>query len=135
MATREDLESYLIRLDVEYDELEDGLWALRPNEGGAKVVVSYSPPVVLLRLKIMDLPGGADDAQLAGFYRRLLELNANDLVHGSYGLEDGVVVLSDAMELESLDFVELRSSYESLVLAASTHPAQLSQLVPSQTSA
>lgn len=135
MTTREDLESYLIRLGTEYDEVEEGLWALRSEEGGATVVVSYSPPVLLLRLKVMELPAGADDAQLARFYRRLLELNANDLVHGSYGLENRVVVLSDAMELEGLDFVELRSSYESLVLAASTHPAQLTELVPSATSA
>ena len=135
MTTREDLESYLIRLGADYDEVEEGLWALRPEEGGATVVVSHSPPVVLLRLKVMELPAGADDARLGRFYRRLLELNANDLVHGSYGLEDGVVVLSDAMELEGLDFVELQSSYESLVLAASTHPAQLTELVPSTTSA
>lgn len=135
MITREDLESYLIRLGAGYEEVGDGLWALRSEEGGPTVVVSHSPPVVLLRLKVMELPAGTDDARLAPFYRRLLELNANDLVHGSYGLEDGVVVLSDAMELEALDFVELRSSYESLVLAASTHPAQLSELVPATTNA
>jgi len=134
MTTREDLESWLIRL-AEHEEVGDGMWALRPDEGGATVVLSYSPPVVLLRLKVMDLPAGADDARLGAFYRRLLELNAHDLVHGSYGLEDGVVVLSDALELEGLDFVELQSSYESLVLAASTHPAQLTELVPSTTRA
>lgn len=135
MTTREDLESWLIRLGAEHEEVGEGMWALRPVEGGATVVVSYSPPVVLLRLKVMELPAGADDARLGRFFRRLLELNANDMVHGSYGLEEGVVVLSDAMELEGLDFVELRSSYESLVLAASTHPAQLAELVPSATSA
>lgn len=129
MVTREDLESFLIRLGSEYDEVEDGIWVLRPREGGANVVVSYSPPVLLLRVKLMELPD-ADDAQLAGLFRRLLELNANDLVHGSYGIEEGEIVLSDAMELEALDFVELRSSYESLVMAASSHPAQLAELVP-----
>lgn len=129
MITREDLESYLIRLGSENEEVEEGMWVLHPREGGANVVVSYSPPVVLLRVKIMELPD-AGDTQLAGLFRRLLELNANDLVHGSYGLEEGDLVLSDAMELEALDFVELRSSYESLVMAASSHPAQLAELVP-----
>ena len=130
MINREDLESYLIRLGAEHEEVEEGMWVVRPREGGANVVVSYTPPVLVLRVKISELPD-ADDAQLAPLYRRLLELNANDLVHGSYGIEEGELVLSDAMELEALDFVELRSSYESLVMAASTHPAQLSELLPS----
>ena len=130
MITREDLESYLIRLGTDYEEVEDGMWVMRPDNGGVQVVISHSPPVLLLRVKIMDLPEDLDDAQLAPLYRRLLELNANDLVHGSYGIEEGDLVLSDAMELEALDFVEVRSSYESMVLAASSHPAQLSELVP-----
>lgn len=133
MITREDLESYLIRLGAEHEEVEEGLWVVRPGDGGVNVVVSYSPPVVLLRVKVMELPKVSDDAQLAPFYRRLLELNANDLVHGSYGIEEGDILLSDAMELEALDFVELRSSYESMVMAASSHPAELSTLLPQAT--
>jgi len=129
MVTREDLESYLIRLGGEQEEVEDGMWVVRPSDAGAAVVVNHTGPLVLLRVKIMDLPRG-DDASLAPLFRRLLELNANDLVHGSYGIEEGEVVLSDAMELEALDFVELRSSFESLVMAASSHPAQLAELVP-----
>jgi hypothetical protein len=67
---------------------------------------------------------GEDDRQLA-LYRRLLELNANDLVHGSYGLEDGEVVISDTLELETLDFEEFRASLESLTLAVTSHGPEL----------
>jgi phage shock protein A len=38
-------------------------------------------------------------------------------------------VLSDAMELETLDFSELRSSYESLTMAASSHTPELVAIV------
>jgi hypothetical protein len=125
MMTREDLESYLIRMELEFDEVEECLWVITPGENIAPLVVNYSPPVVLLRMKVMDLPASGDDARFARLYRRLLELNAMDIVHGSYGIEAQEVVLSDAMELESLDFSELRSSYESLTMAASSHTPEL----------
>ncbi|MBI4409725.1 MAG: hypothetical protein HY561_08465 [Gemmatimonadetes bacterium] len=130
MITREDLESYLIRMGVSFEEVAEGMWVIRPAEGGAPVVVHYSPPVVLLRLKVLELPRDKDEARLARFYRRLLELNAADIVHGSYGIEANELVLSDALELESLDFPELRSSYESLTLAASSHLPALAELAP-----
>ena len=104
MTSREDLESYLIRLGVEYDEVDDAMWLLKPEGSGASVVMSYSPPVVLLRLKVMELPVESDDVRLAPFFRRLLELNATDILHGSYGIENEDVVLSDALELEDLHF-------------------------------
>jgi hypothetical protein len=130
MTTREDLESYLMRLDLDYEEVEDDLWVMKPPDGGPSIVVNYSPPLVLLRLKVMDLPTGTDDGRYNTLYRRLLELNATDILHGSYGIEAQEVVLSDALELESLDFNELRSSFESLALAASSHLPELAQLVP-----
>lgn len=130
MTTKEDLESYLIRMGVDYEELDDGLWLLKPADGATNVVLNYTPPVVLLRLKVMNLPDDTDNQKLGGFYRRLLELNANDIVHGSYGIEQNDIVISDALQLEDLDFSELQSSYESMVLAAASHMPELAELVP-----
>jgi hypothetical protein len=130
MMTREDLESYLIRMDLDLQEVEESMWILKPaDQDVAPVVVNYAPPVVLLRMKVMDLPQPIDDARLASFYRRLLELNATDIVHGSYGIEGEQVVLSDALELETLDFSELRSSYESLSMAATTQVPELAAII------
>ncbi|MGH7476118.1 MAG: hypothetical protein ACRELD_07500 [Longimicrobiales bacterium] len=130
MMTREDLEGFLMRMgDIE--EVDEAMWVVRdPQQAEAPVVVSYSPPVLLLRLKVMNLPGEAEDARLAPLFRRLLTLNATDIVHGSYGIEGNDVILSDALELETLDFHELRSSYESLLMAASSHMQGLGELVP-----
>jgi hypothetical protein len=129
MMTREDLESYLIRLDADVQEVEESMWVLTPAGDGAALVVNYAPPLVLLRIKVMDLPRPADDARLAPLYRRMLELNATDIVHGSYGIENEDVLLSDALELETLDFTELRSSYESLSMAASTQVQELAAII------
>jgi hypothetical protein len=125
MLNKEDIEAFLDRLDAEessYKEVEPGLWILKP--GGAldfDVVVHYSPPVVVLRVKVMELP--KDKTQLADLSRRLLELNASDLVHGSYGIEQNSnsIVLTEALELEHLDFEEFLAAYESMTLALASH--------------
>lgn len=130
MITRDDLESYLIRMDLDLQEVEESMWILKTGDDGiAPVVVNYAPPVVLLRMKVMDLPQPADDTRLAPFYRRMLEMNATDIVHGSYGIEGEEVVLSDALELETLDFAELQSSYESLSMAATTQVPELAAII------
>jgi hypothetical protein len=128
--TREEVESYLLRMGADYEELEEGFWVIRPPGESTHVVATYSPPLLLLRLKVMELPPDNGDGRLARLYRKLLEMNATDIVHGSYGIEANEIVLSDALELDTLDFSELRSSYESMVLSAQTHLQQLGELVP-----
>jgi hypothetical protein len=127
MVTREGIEGFLDRIAAEgatYREIESGLWAVSPGGAlGVDVIVHYTPPVVLLRVKVMDLP--RDDGRGAGLNRRLLELNATDLVHGSYGIADGSIVLTEALELEHLDYEEFLSSYESMTLALATHLREL----------
>jgi len=123
MVTREDIESFLDRLAAEgasYREVEPGLWIVNP--GGAldlDVVVHYSPPVVVLRVKVMNIP--SDDGECGKLNRRLLELNATDLIHGSYGIERDSIVLTEALELSHLDFEEFLASYESMTLALASH--------------
>jgi len=90
------------------------------------MVVNHSSPLLLLRMKVMDLPEArAGDAEL---FRTLLELNARDVVHGAYGLEDRELILSDTLELETLDFHELQASIESMELAAAGHMERIRSL-------
>ena len=125
MVTKEDIEGFLDRLSAEgasYKEVEPGLWIVKP--GGAldfDLVVHHSPPVVVLRVKVMELP--KDKTALADLSRRLLEFNATDLVHGSYGIEQNSnsVVMTEALELEHLDFEEFLAAYESMTLALAAH--------------
>lgn len=126
MVSREEVERFLDRLGAEgaeWKELEKGLWVVYPGgEFGLNVVVHYNPPVLVLRVKVMDVPKGDRRAELN---QRLLELNATDLVHGSYGISDGAIVLTEALELEHLDYEEFQAAYESLTVALATHLREL----------
>ncbi len=121
MISREDVQSWLERLaggSLEIRELEPNLWLVRTEEG-AEVVVHYAPPVVILRMRVMELPGQAP--RRSELFRQLLELNARELIHGSYGLEGDHIVLTDALELADLDFSEFEASFDSITLALATH--------------
>jgi hypothetical protein len=127
MVTREDIEGFLDRIAADgatHREIEPGLWAISPGgQLGVDVIVHYTPPVLLLRVKVMDIPN--DNGRGADLNRRLLELNATDLVHGSYGIADRSIVLTEALELDHLDFEEFLASYESMTLALATHLREL----------
>ena len=123
MVTKEDIEGFLNRLDaggVSHSEVEPGIWVMKP--GGAldfDVIVHFSPPVVVISVKVMPLP--PDRAREANLNRRLLELNASDLVHGAYGIEENNIVMAEALELSHLDFEEFQSAYESITVALASH--------------
>jgi len=126
MVTREDLESFLIRMDLEYEEIEEGMYLVRGADSELPVVVHCAESLVLIRMKVMDLPELASGG--LQLYRRLLELNATDVVHGAYGIEEGELILSDTLELETLDFLEIQASIDSMEMAASGHMEQLKAL-------
>lgn len=119
MVSREDLESFLIRMDLSYEEVDDGMYLTRGEGDGAPVVVHHTDNLLLIRMKVMDMP--EENEGSLDLYRTLLELNATEVVHGAYGIEDGDLIISDTLELETLDFLELQASMESISLAAATH--------------
>ena len=121
MITREDIQSFLDRLDaggLTVREIEPNLWLARARED-AEVVVHFAPPVVILRVRVMELP--ASEPRRSELFRQLLDYNARELVHGSYGLEGDHVVLTDTLELENLDFSEFEASFDSITLALASH--------------
>ena len=123
MVTKDDIEGFLDRIAADggsYNEVEGGLWAVKPGgELDLTVVVHFSPPVVMLRVKVMELP--KEKASLTTLSRRLLELNASDMVHGSYGIEQNDIVLTEALELSHLDYEEFLAAFESMTLALAAH--------------
>jgi hypothetical protein len=121
MITLDYIQSFFDRLyggNLTVMEIEPNIWLLRTPDD-AEVVVSYAPPVVILRVRVMELP--ASEPRRGELFRQLLEYNARDLVHGSYGLEGDHVVLTDTLELENLDFSEFEASFESMTLALASH--------------
>jgi hypothetical protein len=127
MVTKEDIEGWLNRIAAEgatFSEVETGLWVVRPSgELDFSVVVHFEPPVVLLRVKVVAIPREAN--AVATLSRRLLELNATELVHGSYGIEQDSIVMTEALELSHLDYEEFLAAYESITFALASHLREL----------
>ena len=135
--TSEDVENYLLQLDRHYEK--DGATLVIPS-AGASVAILVTPPIVAIRVDIGSVP--RDEARLAPFYRKLLEYNATDLMHVSYGLDtthrspmpkEGHhtperVVLSGALELENLDINELEAALSDIDLALARHVPVLHEL-------
>jgi len=125
MVTRDDLESFLIRMDLEFNEVDEGMFLVQGANEGAPVVVHHTPPLLVIRLKVMTLPTGND---MGALYKALLVWNATDVVHGAYGIEENDLIISDTLELETLDFPELQASLESVQMAASSHVEKIKAL-------
>lgn len=127
MISREDLESFLIRTEMDCEEIGENMWIVDPESGEASgsppVIVSYSPPLVVFRSTIGTAP--EDSEPRLALLERLLQLNATDLVHGAYGLEGDDVIITDALEVENLDYSEFLASLESLSLAVTSHRHEL----------
>ena len=116
MKTAEDIDSYLLKIGVPYEQMKPGIWVLRVD-GCENFVVSMAGPVVIFRVKVMDLPG----ANRESLYRALLTLNTSDMVHGAFGLEGDKVVIVHALELENLDFNEFQGVIDDISMAISRH--------------
>jgi hypothetical protein len=124
--TENKIEQYLINLMYTYREVESNLWLLEDPEHSLEgVVVIYSDPLVIIRAQVMDVPASSEERKLE-LYGKLLELNANDLVHGAYGVEpipggSGKIVLIDTLEYDTMDFTEFRASLDAFSLALTQH--------------
>lgn len=124
MATREQVEGYLLQAGLDHEEIGEGMW-LAGAGNGPGIVISFSPPLLVFRMKVMDLP--ADEARCAQLYRRLLELNATDLVHAAYALEEGDVILTATLPVENLDFNEFQATIDSFQVALASHLESLAE--------
>ncbi|MDR1909823.1 MAG: YbjN domain-containing protein [Spirochaetaceae bacterium] len=112
------IEQYLIELKYSYREIGENLWLIDDEENYLpEVAVMYDDPVVVFRVVMMDAPA----ERRLELFTRLLELNASDLVHGAYGLEDGKIVLINTLDYETMDFGEFRSTLDAFSLALNQH--------------
>jgi hypothetical protein len=123
MNSRDKIEGYLVDLSYNYEELGKNTWLIDDAEKGLRnLVVLVSEPLVILRVKVMELPAEEKEE----FLERLLRLNAEDMVHGAYALEGGSVIIIDTLELETMDLEEFRASIEAIGLALVQHYKLLS---------
>ena len=109
MLTKDDIESFLVRLGATgatYSEVEPGLLDRAPERGERSL--DRRELLAARRAAARQGHDAADGRTTAAptLNRRLLELNATDLLHGSYGIQDDRIVLTEALELVSTSTIE-----------------------------
>jgi hypothetical protein len=129
MRTEKDVEAYLLRSNRRYRAVDGAEGQARTffvdsGDRTPPVAVLVDPPLVVLRVHVGDLTGAGGPGE-AALFRLLLELNARQLVHASYGIEDKHVVLSSALELENLDFNEIQATLDEIDVALAQQLALL----------
>ena len=117
------IEQYLIELMYTYQELGPGIWLVDDEANKLTgVAVMHADPLVILRVPVMEVPA----KNRLELFTKLLELNAGDLLHGAYAMENDKVVLIDTLEYETMDFAEFRAALDAFSLALAQHYPVLS---------
>jgi hypothetical protein len=116
--TREDVETYLYQLDRRFED-QNGTLLVSTGADSPPIAIQIAAPIVVFRVSIGSVP--ADESHQVRLYRCLLEHNATDLMHCSYGVERGTVVLSGALALDNLDVNELEATLSDIDFALVRH--------------
>jgi hypothetical protein len=112
------IEQYLIESAYGYREAGENIWIVDdPEHNLAEVAVMYNDPLAVFRVALMDAPQN----NRLELFTKLLELNASDIVHGAYALENDQVVLVNTLDYDTMDYSEFRSTLESFSLALVQH--------------
>jgi len=112
------IEQYLIDLKYNYQEVKPNFWLLDDAEHDLEgMVIMYAEPLVIFRVQVMTIP----ENNRLEFFKKLLELNASDMLHGAYGLEGEKIVISNSLEYETMDYGEFQASLDAISLALNQH--------------
>lgn len=128
MRSVQDVEAYLGKMNRRFSAVDDqpGTFLVHGNANMPPTALRVDPPLVVLRVHVGDVEGGAENN--AALYEKLLTLNAKSLVHTSFGLEDRKIVLVSAHELENLDYNELAASLDEIDVTLAQQVPSLAEL-------
>lgn len=122
MVTQNDIEIYLDDCGFPFEKVEEGLWRVEsPDNNVENIIVSYMEPILVFRINLMKVPQNNREA----FFERLLKLNATEIPHGAFGIEEDLVVLIDTLQIANLDRNELQASVDSLGFTAAQYYNEL----------
>jgi hypothetical protein len=123
MKSASDVESYLMKMELPYEEVRDGTWKVTGLDGIDNLMVTLAGPVLVFRVKVMDVPRHSREE----CFRTLLELNATEMMHGAYGVEGESIIISDALQIENLDYNEFAATVDDITLAVASHHGRLAR--------
>ena len=128
IRTNEDLEGFLSKLERKYERAAEGTYVVSMGPGRPLVAMRLATPVLVLEVVIGEVPA-APAERLLVLYRRLLEYNADRLLHAAYGIQGSQIMLSAALELVSVDLNELEAVLADLDMALAEQVPVLRELV------
>jgi hypothetical protein len=115
----ENIESLLFRAGTPFDQLDATTWVLRlDNRHRSRVIVKVAEPIVLLSVPLGTLDDSISNRET--LYRTLLELNT-DFMHSAYAIEGERIVLSGALQTESLNPNEFQAIIDDLTMTLDSH--------------
>jgi hypothetical protein len=123
----QDVEAYLGKLNRQFSPVDDqpGTYLLpSATENMPPIAMRVEPPLVVLRVHV----GEVHDGNPTELFRTLLQLNAKNQVHASFGLEGDRIVLTAAMELENLDYNELEAALDEVDLTLAQQVPRLREI-------
>jgi hypothetical protein len=130
MSTVDDVDSFLIKAGLRYEQIAEGTWVLHPESArAAQIGVKIEDPIVLFSIQLFELDDGIGDRET--LFRRLLELNS-ELLHASYSLQGNQVVLSGAQQLENLDFNEFQAMVDDMCMALDNQYDKIRPMIASK---
>jgi hypothetical protein len=129
MATsNDDIEAFLRRLDRAFEKVDAQTYLVSLGAGQPPAALRLSPPVLVVQVNVAEAP--ANNPRLeAALFRRLLELNATDLVYVAFGIDHGRIVIDAALELGTMDIRELEAVLANLDMVITEHVPELRKLV------
>ena len=127
MKTTADIQDFLIKLELPFEEARPGTFVVQAEDGLDNIIITLAGPVLVFRVKLMEVPKQRPGSDREELFRTLLELNATEMMHGAYGVEGESVVIGDALQLENLDFNEFAATIDDISLAVASHMGRLAK--------
>jgi len=129
MRTREDIEAYLSRSGHPHREVADSTWLVSdPSDDRDHIVVRVTEDLIVFRLKVLEI-AQVPESQRPALYEELLRFNAEDMIHGAYGITGGDLLMIATLRLEHLDFNEFSGTLDDFSVALTKHHPKLRELV------
>ena len=127
MRTAEDIENYLIAASYPFDRVSENMWRVSDETNDVDdIFLIVTGQVLTCQLRLFKLPNRENTA----LFRRMLEMNFADLVHGAFAISGDDVLLIEALELDNLDRNELQATVEAMGLGARLTYRELANLLP-----
>ena len=122
----DDVETFLHRLNRNFEQSGDGLFLVSSGADRPPIVVYVDEPIVVVRVDIGKVP--SDEKRQLALFRQLLEYNSSQLVQAAYAIEGDDVVLAAGLPLDNIDMNEIAAVLNDVELALARHVGKLREL-------